>query len=138
MHVTPEKTAINYQHLAPVIVRVSMSLVFLWFGLSQLIAPDSWTSWLPDIAFHLPLTPAILIMLNGLFEICAGTLLLVGFRTRLCAGILAIHLMGIIASVGYNDIGIRDAGLMLATVSIIFQGPDKFCIDTRLTQNKKV
>ena len=37
----------NLEKSGPVILRVGLALVFLWFGSSQLFSPTQWTSFLP-------------------------------------------------------------------------------------------
>lgn len=112
-------------------VRIGISLVFLWFGLNQLLDTSSWVAWLPLWTLELPLRPLLFIQMNGFFETLFGLLLLVGKWTRPVACLLALHLFVIALSLGYNDIMIRDLGLALATLSIAFQGPDQFCLDKK-------
>ncbi|MAF36093.1 hypothetical protein CL622_03170 [archaeon] len=114
---------------APTLIRISMSLVILWFGINQLLFPQTWLGFLPQWISILPIEPTTIIITNAISEIVLGLLLLLGFLTRFVALILSIHILGIAISVGYNDIGIRDAGLALATFSIFLQKPDKWTID---------
>ena len=119
------------QKYAPVILRIGLSLVFLWFGISQLSDPNSWIGILPQWTAGLAFPQVTFIYLNGGTEVLFGTLLLVGFFTRIAALILALHLIGIIASVGYSDIAVRDFGLMCATFSVFLHGPDFFALDSK-------
>lgn len=122
---------------APVIVRIGMSLVFLWFGLNQIFDGDSFIGYLPQIAYNLPIQPITIVLLNGIFETIFGMCLLVGILTRISAIILGLHLIGIIASLGYNEIAIRDIGLMIATLSIAVNGNDTCCLANKVTSWKK-
>ncbi len=72
-----------------------------------------------------------LIFFNGLFETFFGTLLAIGFYTRLSALLLGLHLFTIIINLGYNDIAVRDFGLALITLSITLRGADKWCLDKK-------
>ena len=127
----------QYQKYAPSIVRIAISLVFLWFGINQAFVPDNFVGYLP--AFLLELTFAkTLVILNGVSEIILGGLLLVGFLIRPVALILAAHLLGIIFSLGYNDIAVRDFGLMLVTLSIFIGGRDLWSLDYRRELKKLV
>ncbi|MDP2704854.1 MAG: DoxX family membrane protein [Patescibacteria group bacterium] len=117
------------QKFAPVVVRIGVSLVFLWFGFSQIGNPSTWFGFLPD---WIPMSyQTIFIYINGGFEIVFGTLLLLGVFTRVAALLLALHLAGIVVTVGYSAIGVRDFGLTLATLSVFLHGPDAFTIDSR-------
>ena len=52
-----------------------------------------------------------------------------GLFLRFFSFIGIIHLIGITALVGYNDIGIRDFGILLALIAVFLHGPDQYCID---------
>ena len=120
----------KYNHYAPLVMRLALSFVFLWFGISQLINQEYFMGYLPGF---LPNTanPTLFIILNGAAETILGALLAIGLFTRIVAAILALHLLGIIISLGYNDIAIRDAGLMLVTVAQCIGGADRWCLDYR-------
>ncbi|MBI3032487.1 DoxX family protein [Candidatus Woesearchaeota archaeon] len=118
----------KWKEYAPCLVRIGVSLVFLWFGLNQVFDPSSFLGYLPDFATTLPLPPLVLIMINGIFEIILAVLLVLGLCTRIAALLLALHLVGIIISLGYNEIAVRDFGLMLATLSVCLSGNDNLCL----------
>ena len=113
---------------APVVLRLGMAFLFLWFGISQLSAPSDWLSWLPAWTDALPITPTTLVLLNGGFEAVLGLLLAVGFLTRWAAVLLAAHLFFIAYEIGYNDIGIRDFCLAIATVAVTLFDKDRYSI----------
>ncbi|MEK6856700.1 MAG: hypothetical protein AABX49_01665, partial [Nanoarchaeota archaeon] len=66
------------------------------------------------------------------FEVVFGLLLLIGLFTKIVSLILALHLLVISFSLGYNDIAVRDFILSLATFSIFLNGKDKLCLDKKL------
>jgi len=115
-----------------VIIRVSLALVILWFGVNQIINPENWFSYIPlGITENLPLSLETIIMLNGIFEIMIGILLLIGFYTRIIALIAALHLLSITIAVGFNEIGVRDFGLTFMAVSLIFSGAGVYSLDNK-------
>ncbi len=114
---------------APILLRVGMAVVILWFGFSQLADPNSWLGFLPSWTTALPINQIQLIYLNGWFEVTFGLCLLFGFYTRFVALFLALHLLDIAYVVGYDGLGVRDFGLALATVSVFLSGSDAFSID---------
>ena len=126
----------NNQH-GQIIVRLAMSLLFLWFGLNQVLDAASWLGWLPQWVFGLPISPTAFIVFNGTFETILGTLLLLGIGTRWSAFLLAIHLFGIVVNLGYNDVAVRDFCLALATLSVVVSGPDEWCFDKKLLERCK-
>ena len=121
----------SHTYAAPT-VRISLALVFLWFGTQQLVSPGEWVGLLP---YWAPVSlfddAETLIMLNGWLEIVLGTMLLVGFATRFAAIILGVHLFCIAIAMG-GATGVRDLGLALATLSIVLAGPDRLSLDTKM------
>ncbi len=134
----------------PIILRLGICVVFLWFGINQIVRPADYIGYLPSFllenqnpsgmpmmmqVFSAPSYLNYLIIANGGFEVIFVILLLVGFWTRLAAFILGVHLFLITGHLGIegglNDTVLRDLGLSLATMAITFFGADKWCWDKR-------
>jgi uncharacterized membrane protein YphA (DoxX/SURF4 family) len=120
----------KFREYAPVINRLGLSAVFLWFGINQLFNPNQFIGYLPEFLFSLEYAKYFVIA-NGIFEIIFGTLLIIGLYTRLAAVILGLHLLAITSQLGYGETAVRDFGLALSTLSIALGGADKWCLDTR-------
>lgn len=118
----------KYKEYAPAIARYGVGIVFFIFGISQIINPENWVAWLPSFSFNLGITGESLIYINGAFDFIVGALLLIGIWIRPVALVGAVHIAGIIVSLGYNDIAIRDFGLLLVLISVFLNGSDKLCI----------
>ena len=115
------------QKWAPVVVRIGMSLVFLWFGTQQLLNPLQWIGFVPNWASSIaPLNTIVLA--NGWTEAILGLALIVGFQVRVVSLLLAIHLFGIALSLRLTPVGVRDFGLSIATFSIFLHGKDKWSL----------
>lgn len=126
----------NYlKSIAPNILRIGLALVMLWFGFTQCMGPASWVGVLPEWTSSLPISQITFVYLNGWMEMCAGLLLILGLFTRFVSAILAIHLIGIVFSLGYNAIAVRDFGLVIALISIFMNGEDSWSLDKYLTKN---
>lgn len=121
----------RYRRYAPLLLRIGLSLVFLWFGVNQLINPEAFLGYVPQWAYNFPVSPPALIMGNAIFEIVFGTLLIFGMFTRVSSLLLGLHLIGIMVGLGYNDIAVRDFGLMLAAFSVVLYGPDEWSLDVK-------
>lgn len=118
------------RNYAPTVLRIGLSLVFLWFGISQLTRPESFLGYVPGWLSSYSNT---LLLVNGLFDASLGTLMLLGIFTRIAALLGGLHLLSIsVFSLGYNDIGIRDFGLAIAAFSVFLNGEDAFCLGRRL------
>ena len=115
---------------SPLVLRIGIAVVFLWFGFSQLKNPSSWTGMVPSYVQFI--NPILLIIINGIFEIILAALLLLGLFTRIAALLLTVHLFHITTIVGYGAIGARDLALTIATLSIFLVGKDEFCLDNLL------
>lgn len=121
----------NLKPHAPKVVRYAIGITFFLIGLDQLLKPSLWASYFPQaLPFSIQVAQAVL--LNGLFDMFIGALLLAGLLTRIASAFATIHLVGVIFILGYNDISIRDIGLALAALSIFFHGSDNWCLDSRL------
>ncbi len=115
---------------APMVLRIGVSLVFLWFAFQQLTNTDAWTGFVPDLAVSLSgLSAETLVLFNGVFEAVFGLALFAGFYTRLAAALLSLHLFHLVFIVGYNAIGVRDLGLAIAALSVALAEADRWTLD---------
>ncbi|MBI5126587.1 MAG: DoxX family protein [Candidatus Taylorbacteria bacterium] len=124
---------------APIVVRIGVSLVFLWFGLSQLSNTAMWVQMIPDWVISLSgLSATTIVHFNGSFEIVFGLALLVGLCTRVTAFFLALHMLHITLTVGYTAVGVRDFGLTLAAFSVFFHGLDTGTFDYWMKKKQNI
>ena len=86
----------------------------------QISNPDKWASLVPEYLKFI--NPVILIYLNGAFETILGVLFLLGFFTRITALLFSLHLIPIMFSLGYGPAAVRDFGLCLSSLSLVFSG----------------
>ena len=126
----------NYKEYAPIVLRISLSLVFLWFGFTSIFNYEVLVGYLPEFVYSLGISLQSIMLLNGIFEIVFGTLLIIGLFTRVVAFVLFLHILSIMFSLGYNDVAIRDFGLAFATLAVFLNGADKWSLDRKLKRNK--
>lgn len=123
----------KYAYLAPIVLRIGIALVFLWFGYSQVSDQVQWTAYVPESIVNLSgLKVETLVLLNGLFELIFGAALLVGFWTRTSALLLALHMIEITYIVGFDATGVRDFGLSIAAISVFLYGKDRLTLDAMI------
>jgi|SRR3989344_4326795 len=120
---------------AKLILRCSIAFVFFYFATQQITSPDSWASLIPEFAKGGFLSANNLVILNGVFELTFGLLLISGLYLRFASFILSIHLIIISITMGFTPTGIRDFGLAFATFTLFLLGPDKYCLDNKLKKN---
>ena len=112
------------------VLRVGLSILFLWFGFSQFLDQSSWLSWVPAWATSISgLEPKMIVLLNGGFEIAMGVLLALGLYTHTAATLLALHLAVLVFEIGLTPIGMRDFAIMMSTFALALIGPDHYSLD---------
>lgn len=114
---------------APVIIRLGLVFVFIWFGLNQLLDQAMWVSLIPaGIVKATGISAEMFVILNAVFELCMAGLLAFGIQTRIVASLLFVHMFAIIGDLGLTAVGVRDVGLMFALLSVAFQGADEYSL----------
>lgn len=66
------------------------------------------------------LSPAMIVLANGTFDMVMGALIAMNLFTRIVALLAAIHILFITFEIGFNEIGMRDFGLSMATFALFF------------------
>ena len=98
------------------LLRFGLVLVYLYFGITQLMDPVSWSGIVPSWATSISTLEAVTIVyVNAIFEIVFALLLAIGLWTKWVSFILGIHLGIITITMGFTPVGARDFGLTLAT-----------------------
>jgi uncharacterized membrane protein YphA (DoxX/SURF4 family) len=128
-----DKTISKY---APTFLRLSLSIVFFYFGIVQLIRPETFVGWLPPEVKYIPISPTTFVSLNGGFETICAILLSSGLFRRIAAFLLGMHLLGITFTIGWTEIGVRDLGLALSTIAITLIQEDEFSLDHYFSRRK--
>ena len=119
------------QSLAPLVLRLGLAGLFLWFGISQLLIPSDWISWVPDwVPNLLRIDLRMIVLLNGGFETVGGIFLLLGVFVRWVALLLGLHLLAIAYEIGYDAIAIRDLCIAVSCFSLSLFGGDVWTIGT--------
>jgi uncharacterized membrane protein YphA (DoxX/SURF4 family) len=124
----------NLEKYSKPILRISLALVFLWFGYQQVFDVGSWIGYVPTFALNFGLSAESLVIINGIVELILGGFLLIGFYTRTVALILALNLFVITFGIGFNEIGVRDFGLAFATLVVFLNGVDDFCLSKQFAK----
>ena len=121
----------NIKRYSPVVARLGVGIVFFIFGIWQLVQPSNWFGYLPGFALNFGFSPNTLILINGIFDLIIGLALIRGIFIRVFAALGALHLLFTGITLGFNDVSIRDFGLLIVLVSIILNGPDEFCLKNK-------
>ena len=118
--------------LVPVVLRLGLAVVFVWFGSQQLANPAVWSAFVPALTTNPWISPSSLVLLNGWMELFGALLLMLGLWLRPVALILGLHLL-LIAIEASGAIGVRDFGLAIACFALALALPDRWTLDYRFS-----
>ena len=108
--------------LTTILLTTGLVLVFGYFGVDKFLSGFLWVGFLPAwMDGFSGLSKNIWIQIVGAIEIVLAVMLLVPVRKVRQAGItlIALHLLGVLWQVGWNDIGVRDIGLLFSSLALL-------------------
>ena len=101
------------------ILRQGLGITFLAIGILIWRDPELWGSFMQPWAKDLLISSVENTMkATAVIDMLVGLALILGVRTWIAAGFAAIHLAGVIVTVGFNDITVRDFGLLAASAAL--------------------
>ncbi len=104
--------------LSYIILRLSLGLVFIWIGIDMFRHADSWIGYLPE-TIPLGISRTTALQLTAVFDTTIGLLLLFGHFSRLVSLLIVVHLTGIIAINGLDQVLIRNVGLLGSALALL-------------------
>ncbi len=105
------------------ILILGLSFVFIYFGIDKFVDASLWIGWIPDwMNGLLGMNSSLWLQIIGVTEIVIGIALLIPVRLlrQIATIAAALHLVGILTQVGWNDVGVRDIGLLMMTLALWF------------------
>ena len=114
--------SLKYSNL---ILRISLALVFFWFGIDKFFHPNYWVNaWVPQSVFlfaaNFKIQPTDIVYMSGVFEILVATSLVSNIFVSIFSLLAVLFLFNIMLFHGFSEIMMRDMGLMGAFLSLIF------------------
>ncbi len=111
--------------LAARLPAIGLGLVFLVFGLWQIADPLHWTAYLSS-AITDRVDGLVFFRGVGILNAIVGGALIVGIAPAIFAALAALHLLGVIISLGItNDVAVRDLGLLVVALGVLLQNLKK-------------
>ncbi|MEX2014099.1 MAG: DoxX family membrane protein [Parcubacteria group bacterium] len=104
-----------YTNPGLLLLRLGLVIVYVYFGISQLLNPSMWSGVVPGWTVISFLEPITVVYINATFELVFAALLAIGVWSKWVSIILGVHLGIITLAIGFNPVGVRDFGLTLAT-----------------------
>jgi uncharacterized membrane protein YphA (DoxX/SURF4 family) len=115
---------LNKKEIGVYILRLGLAVVFLYFGISQILDQSKWIYFVPDRFLNFYINEVLkqkLVFINGIFDLIIALSLISGIFIRIFSILGFIHLLSItIFSLGFEPSGIRDLGLAFAMLSLFF------------------
>jgi uncharacterized membrane protein YphA (DoxX/SURF4 family) len=112
------------ENLGIYILRLGLAVVFLYFGISQILDQSKWIYLVTDRFFIFYIHEVLkskLVFINGIFDLIIALSLISGIFIRIFSILEFIHLLSItIFYLGFEPSGIRDLGLAFAMLSLFF------------------
>lgn len=107
----------------PLVMRVFLGFVLLWFGISEILDPKYWSGYVPGVIEKIyPLNLDMLVQIHGLVLFLLSLALFFRFYIRFSGFIVFLVLLsiifGLIASAGFNEIVVRDIGILGLALAI--------------------
>lgn len=114
--------SLKYSNL---ILRISLAVVFFWFGIDKFFHPDYWVNaWVPQsiasFAANFKIRPIDIIYISGVFEVLVGISLATNIFIVCFSSLAVLFMANIMLFNGFSEILVRDIGLIGAFLSLIF------------------
>ena len=111
--------------ISHLILRLSLAIVFLWFGIDKFFHPAYWfNAWMPPFIVNFGTTLHIsanaLVYSIGVVELLVGISLVSNMFIDFFALIAIIFLVSISLFYGINEVLIRDVGLIGGLLALFF------------------
>ena len=112
-------------------LRLSLAAVFLWFGLDKFFHPGYWLdAWVPSSIVHLAslfhISGDVLVYGFGVMELLIGISLATNMFVEFFALLGAVFLISISFFYGFNEVIVRDIGLIGGLCALAFWPSQRF------------
>jgi uncharacterized membrane protein len=107
--------------LANVFLTAGIAFVFGYFGIDKFVHPAWWIDWMPAwMEGLMGLSRNGWMLITGAAEVLFAVMLLIPVRPIRQAGAIlaALHLVAVLTQTGWNDIAIRDIGLLFMSLGL--------------------
>ncbi len=105
------------------ILALSLGFVLAMFGIWKFTEPDMWIGWMPMwMEGLMGMERMMWLQVIGAAEIVFAALVIIPIRLvrKTGAALIALHLIGILTQTGWNDIAVRDIGLLGSSLALFF------------------
>lgn len=100
-----------------------LAFVLVVFGIDKFLHPLVWIGWIPKSFDGLiGMSQGTWLRLIGTVEVFLGVLVIVpkALVQKIASVLIALHLVAILTQTGWNDIAVRDIGLLFMTIGLFY------------------
>lgn len=100
---------------------VGLAFVFAYFGVDKFVHPQLWIDWMPLwMDGLLGMSNHAWMLITGAAEIFFALMLIIPVRSIRQTGafLCALHLVAVLTQTGWNDIAVRDIGLLFMSLGL--------------------
>ena len=122
----------NKKDLVPFLLRIGLGIIFFWFGITKFTNVQDWLRYIPPwLQSLIPISMNLFLYIQGAIETLIGLFLILGIFVKKSAFLAALILIVIIITVGFNDVSLRDFGLLMIAISLMILGKGKYSISKK-------
>ena len=128
----------DFRDISSFILRIGLAIVFLYFGLDKFINLEANINIIRSFSF-IPIDIKFFTVFYGVIEILVASFLILGLFTRITAIIASLMILTIFLMfwILFNDLIIRDIGLLAIAISLAITGSEIWSID-RIIKNSRI
>lgn len=115
--------SVEHNRLARNFLIAALAFVFAYFGVDKFQNPIIWIGWMPAwMEGLLGMSKNVWLQITGVTEILFAVMLLIPHRRIRQAGaiLIPLHLVAVLTQTGWNEIAVRDIGLLLSSIALFF------------------
>ena len=114
----------EHDKIRHLLIRMALSVVFIIFGLWEIINPQYWQGFVPGFVRSMVSNLHPLVQIHGAVLLIVGLMILLGFYMRIASIIAGLMLLEITVSLilesGFSDLFVRDLALLILAVALYF------------------
>ena len=122
----------SHKDLSLVVLRMGLSVIFLYFGISALKDPSGQAAvWLdPKMAGLVTMFVSVktFMLLLGTAQVAVGISCMLGIYARYGSAMAVLLLAGIIVNLGFNDIALRDFAILTGHLFLVINGGGRYVL----------
>ena len=122
----------KHQDLSFLILRIGLSIIFLYFGILALKDPSGqaaiWLNPKMEAIITSMVSPKTFMLFLGVAQVAVAAGCMLGIYARVASAGAVLLLAGIIVNLGFNDIALRDFAILTGHLFLVINGGGKYVL----------